>query len=134
MKFLAVVFVALAMRQSLGLPTVDGNTAEIQFSEDNGVYPPVENGQKIEFLQDNEAKSLEEALFAYTEVVEGKKKIHTSTNEIANDQTNALCNDEPYCDCTTLKYASYQGTNSQGEQCTIFNVPHCEGVCAATFK
>lgn len=141
MKLLVVILVVLAISQTLALPT-NVNGAEIEFLEDTNVYSPSDaNEQKIEFLQEDEAENLEEALYTYTELLKGlshksgKQPINELNNEMADFQTTALCTDPDYCDCSQLKYASYEGTNkATGEPCIVFNVPHCEGVCSATHR
>lgn len=147
MKSVAVAFVVMAVSQTLALPT-NGNGAEIVFSEDRNVYPANgADGHKIDFLQQNDAETLEEALYTYTELLKGLKQQKSGirhppqvindqpdrTNDVANDQTTALCT-EPACDCTQLKKGFFEGTAPNGDTCTVFNVPYCEGVCYARHK
>lgn len=138
MKLLAVVFVitVTSQWQTLALPTY-GNGAKIVFSEDNNVYPTNgANGQRIEFSEQNKAKSLEEALYTYTELLKGlNSRIHSDrTNDVASDQTTTLCSNKT-CDCSQLKYGDFKGTNSEnGDSCTVFSIPYCEGVCYAHYK
>ena len=141
MQLLAVVFAALAASQTLALPT-NGNEAEIFFSEGANVRP--ENAplgeHKIEFIQENEAGRLEEALYMYTELLKGMNQGQTNpineqsdqTNDVAYDQTSSRCSDVT-CECSTLKYEVQQGTKSNGDVCVV-HYPYCQGVCKSNYK
>ena len=141
MQLLAVVFAALAASQTLALPT-NGNEAEIFFSEGANVRP--ENASpgehKIEFIQENEAGRLEEALYMYTQLLKGMNQGQTNpineqsdqTNDVAYDQTSSRCSDVT-CECSKLKYEVQQGTKINGDTC-IIHYPYCQGVCKSNYK
>lgn len=142
MQLLAVVLAALATSQTLALPT-NGNEAEIFFSEGANVRPAnaAPGEQKIEFIQENEAERLEEALYMYTELLKGMKQGQTNpineqsdqTNDVAYDQTTILC-EESTCDCEVVNYESVEATLPNGDTCLFRNFPYCIGVCTSTYK
>ena len=167
MQLLAVVIAALATCQILAFPT-NGNEDEIFFLEDANIYrsnappgdappgdaPPGDappgyappgyappGKQNIEFLQDNKAEYLEEALYMYTQLLKGMNhgqsnpinKQSDQTNDVALDQTTALC-PEVTCDCKQLKYMALEGTRSNGDKCIILQYPYCKGVCTSSYK
>ena len=71
MKLLAIVpILALVVSQTLALPT-NGNRDQIDFIGDSIVHPvnDANHEQRIEFLQENEAENLEEALNTYTNLL-----------------------------------------------------------------
>ena len=141
-KLMAVVFVVLAICQIQALPT-NGNGVEIEFSEDSNIGPPqfappqvTNREQKIEFLQDNEAQNLEEALFTYTQLLMNEKPGIQPFQEdnLADEQSTALCS-ERACDCSIVKIGDFQGIRRDtGEPCLFAAVPHCEGVCAGIHR
>ena len=104
-----------------------------------GDAPP--GKQNIEFLQENKAKYLEEALYMYTQLLKGMNhgqsnpinKQSDQTIDVAYDQTSALCPDVT-CDCDKLKYMAVYGTNSNGDSCTIHQYPYCKGVCTSRYR
>ena len=138
-KLMAMVFVVLATSQTQAFPTNDRGV-EIDFSEDSNIAPPqVANRQKIEFLQDNKAQNLEEALFTYTRLLmNGKSGIQPLQEDLkdnlADEQSTALCS-EASCDCTKLKYGAFQGTRTDnGDPCSLGPVLYCEGVCPGSHR
>ena len=138
-KLMIVIFAVLAISQTHGLPT-DGHGVEIDFSEDSNIVPSqVANRQKIEFSQDNEAQSLEEALFTYTKLLMNEKSGTQPLQEaledgLADEQSNALCSDNS-CDCTAVKVGSFQGRRADnGDPCTLSAVPYCQGACPASHR
>lgn len=69
MELLSVVLVALAISQT------NGNGTEVEFSKDNYACPANSaDERKIELVVENETKNLEEALFAYTELLKEMSK------------------------------------------------------------
>ena len=143
MKLLTVVLVVLALSQTLAFPTND-NGGEIDFSEDSSVYS-LHRQQRMEFLQDSDAMSLQESLDTYAELL---KELHQksiamtqpseqagATSDVAYDQTaTSSCNEET-CDCSQLKYGIFNQTNPQnGDLCNIYTVPYCQGVCTSSYR
>ena len=123
--------------QIQALPTY-GNAVEIEFSEDSKIAPPqvTNRQQKIEFLQDNEAQNLEEALFTYTQLLMNEKSgiQPFQDDNLVNEQSTALCS-ERACDCSIVKIADFEGTRRDtGEKCLFAAVPHCEGVCTGIHR
>ena len=133
-ELLLAVFMALPISQTQAFPTA-GNDVKISFSEDSNVNPSNgANRQNIEFLEQNEAENIEEALFTYTQLLKGMNEKSESSNELANEQSNDLCPDED-CDCEIRKFANFEGTRRDtGETCTLINVPYCEGVCYSSHR
>ena len=140
MKLLAAVLVVLAISQTLAFPTND-NGGEIGFSEDSNVH----RQQRMVFLQGNDAESLEQSLDTYAELLKelNQKSIPrmrpneqaTVTSDVAYDQTaNSSCNDITY-DCSQVKYNTMNHTHPEnGDPCTVFTVPYCQGVCTSSYK
>lgn len=153
MKLLATVFVVLAVCQTEALPTTGDNRIEIEFSEDTiprfspsqnlklPHYPSSYDGIKEE-ADDNRidtthhSSKLNVILAQYPDAQYNGmiEEMADDIEEVADDQTNAYCNDPQYCDCS-LKYGSYEGTNTNtGEECTVYAVPYCEGVCSSSYR
>jgi len=124
MKFLAAVFVILAVFQVEALPTTDSN--EVVFDSEDTVVHFHPNGGDIAISEGNGIE--------FDGIVPYHPNGGDIREEVADDQTTAHCTDPQYCDCSQLKYASPSGTNSNGERCTVFGIPYCEGVCSSNYR
>ena len=143
MKLLTVVLVVLAISQTLAFPTNDDG-GEIDLSEDKSVYH-LHRRRRMEFSQDNDAKSMEKSLDSYAALLKElyQKSITMTqpneqagaTSDVAYDQTSTSSCNEETCDCSQLKYTTLNHTNPQNEDlCTIFTIPYCQGVCTSSYR
>lgn len=126
MKLLAVIFVLLTISQVQPFPKV---------ADDNKF--------QIDLVSRIDDKPVEQALYNYVKFLEEINRNPTpvqppiSLNEIVEDQSTFLCStDDCTCNTTLLKVHGFI-KNDNGvptENCTIHNVPYCEGVCSSTYR
>ena len=109
-------------------------------------YPQLvdDDGFQIDFER-TEDKPVEEVLFNYARLLlERQRKPRpppgpplSSYNGMAEDQTNAQC---PTLDCNCnitmqlLRGFIRDENGNPTQNCTIFNVPYCEGVCESSYR
>jgi len=90
---------------------------------------------QIKMQNDVNVKGIEEELYAELLRMEQKSSpsdLELLLDEIALEQTNALCNDTELCNCK-LKYATVHTLESDA-YCFVFNVSYCEGPCRSIYR
>ena len=90
------------------------------------------NSIEIETLSEDDIEVLEEELYADLVRMEQKSDIELLQDEIALEQTNALCNDTDECSCK-LNYTTVK-TLEPDALCFVFNVSYCEGPCRSVYR
>jgi len=90
----------------------------------------------FQMLNKDKAESIGEEL--YTELLRMEQKSSLTDlellqeDEMALEQTNALCNDPELCNCK-LKSTTVI-TREPDAYCFLFNVSYCEGPCRSTYR
>jgi len=90
---------------------------------------------QIKMQNEANVKGIEEELYAELLRMEQKSSLsdlELLQDEIALEQTNALCNDTEQCNCK-LKYATVSTLESDA-YCFVFNVSYCEGPCRSIYR
>jgi len=129
MKLLTVIFVVVATNQV---------RAFTKTAADNGI--------QIELVSRIDDKPVEQALYEYAKFLEEINRKPTAvqssinpaaSDEMGKDQSTALC-PTPNCTCNTtfLKVHGFIRSDDgvPTDNCTIHNVPYCEGVCSSTYR
>lgn len=100
---------------------------------------PDRDGFQIDSVSRMDNTPVEELLFDYIKLLEemNHNDAPPSTNEIAEDQTNALC-PTANCSCNItlliLHGVIRDADGNPTDNCTIYNVPYCEGVCSSSYR
>lgn len=107
-------------------------------------FPQVaEGGVQIDFVGTVDNAPIQEVTYSYAKFLEAISRRpapmrHLHSNfEMAEDQTTSVC-PTANCSCNiTLLILQGHIRDSNGrptDNCTIYNVPYCEGVCSSYYR
>jgi len=91
------------------------------------------DGFEVETMNQNDLEAMEEKL--YDEMLRMEQKLSSmgAQDEMALEQTNALCNDTNQCNCK-LNHTTVTITEPGVIFCFVLNVSYCEGPCRSTYR